>query len=233
MNGLESDERVEGNCGGMTDQQAANEQQSVKPKKRMRTSRMLRQIADNKIHDRISIRLLLETLGDRAIGALLLVFALPNVIPTPPGTSAILGIPLVFLSAQLAFGLKPWLPRVIADRSMSRGDFVKIIDKAHPWLAWAERLLKVRLPALTEPPFEYIVGLLCLILSIVLLMPVPLGNMLPALSICIFSLGILGRDGLWIMGGFVSFVVAMVIAGGVVYGMLRAAFFFAERFIFG
>ncbi|HWU64022.1 MAG TPA: exopolysaccharide biosynthesis protein [Ensifer sp.] len=195
----------------------------------MRTSRILRQIADNTANERVSIRYLLDTLGDRAIGALMLVFAFPNVIPTPPGTSAILGAPLVFLAAQLTFGMRPWLPALIADRSMSRADFARIVDKAHPWLTWAERLLKMRLSFLSEPPFEYFVGLLCLILAVVLLLPVPLGNMLPALTICIFSFGILGRDGVWTLAGIVAFGVSMVIAGGVIYGMAKAAIFFIER----
>lgn len=202
-------------------------------KRRMRTSRILRMMADNPAYERISVGLMLDMLADRAIGALMLVFALPNVIPTPPGTSAILGVPLVFLSAQLTFGMKPWLPKIISDRSMARTDFARVIDKAHPWLTWAERLLKMRLSTLTEPPFEYVVGLVCLILAVVLLLPVPLGNMLPALAICIFSLGILGRDGLWIVGGFIASVVAMIVAGGVIYGMVRAAWFFIERFVLG
>ncbi|SOC83284.1 Uncharacterized conserved protein [Ensifer adhaerens] len=200
-------------------------------KRRMRTSRILRQIADNKANERISIRYLLDTLGDRAIGALMLVFAFPNVIPTPPGTSAILGAPLVFLAAQLTFGMRPWLPSLIADRSMSRQDFARIVDKAHPWLTWAERLLKMRLSFLTEPPFEYFVGLLCLILAVVLLLPVPLGNMLPALTICVFCFGILGRDGVWTLAGIAAFVVSMVVAGGVIYGMAKAAIYFIERVI--
>jgi hypothetical protein len=215
------------------DRSIAGDGAEPRSKRRMRTSRILRLIADNTEYERISVRLLLEALGDRAIGALMLVFALPNIMPTPPGTSAILGAPLVFLAAQLTFGLKPWLPDIIAKRSMARTDFQKVIDKAHPWLAWAERLLKVRLPALSEPPFEYVVGFLCLVLAVVLLLPVPLGNMLPALSICVFSLGILGRDGLWILAGIVSFVVSMVIAGGVIYGMAVAALFFLQRFILG
>lgn len=213
----------------MVDQAAGIVREAAPKKRRMRTSRILRQIADNKASERVSIRTLLDTLGDRAIGALMLVFAFPNVIPTPPGTSAILGAPLVFLAAQLTFGMKPWLPALIADRSMSREDFARIVDKAHPWLTWAERLLKMRLSFLSEPPFEYFVGLLCLILAVVLLLPVPLGNMLPALSICIFSFGILGRDGVWTLAGMVSFVVSMVIAGGVIYGMAKAAIFFIER----
>lgn len=219
----------------MAEQEQTGEgvERKVRVRPRMRVSRVLRLLADNKDYERISIGLLLETLGDRAITALMLVFAFPNAIPTPPGTSAILGAPLVFLTAQLAFGLKPWLPKIITNRSMARGDFAKIIDKAHPWLAWAERLLIMRLPFLTEPPFEYLVGLLCLILAIVLLLPVPLGNMLPAISICIFCFGILGRDGVWILGGIIAFAISMTIAGGVVYGMVRAAYFFVENFILG
>ncbi len=213
----------------MVDQVAGIVKEETPKKRRMRTSRILRKIADDTTNERISIRYLLETLGDRAIGALMLVFAFPNVMPTPPGTSAILGAPLVFLAAQLTFGMKPWLPAVIADRSMARADFAAIINKAHPWLTWAERLLKMRISFLTEPPFEYFVGLLCLILAVVLLLPVPFGNMLPALSICIFCFGILGRDGVWTLAGIVSFAVSMVIAGGVIYGMVKAGFYFIER----
>lgn len=215
----------------MVDQVAGVVKEATPRKRRMRTSRILRQIADNKANERISIRYLLDTLGDRAIGALMLVFAFPNVIPTPPGTSAILGAPLVFLAAQLTFGMRPWLPSLIADRSMSRQDFARIVDKAHPWLTWAERLLKMRLSFLTEPPFEYFVGLLCLILAVVLLLPVPLGNMLPALTICVFCFGILGRDGVWTLAGIAAFVVSMVVAGGVIYGMAKAAIYFIERVI--
>jgi hypothetical protein len=47
--------------------------------------------------ERISVGDLLSALGDRALGALMFVFAIPNVLPTPPGTSAVLGAPLIFL----------------------------------------------------------------------------------------------------------------------------------------
>lgn len=204
-----------------------------KIERRVRTSRILRNIAENGKMERIYIRDLLDALGDRAIGALMLIFAFPNCIPTPPGTSAILGAPLVFLAAQLAFGMKPWLPAFIANRSIKHSDFVSIIEKGNPWLAWAERLLRMRLLFLSEPPFEYFIGFLCLILAIVLLLPVPLGNMLPAISISIMAFGIIGRDGVWILGGLVAFVISMVVAGGVIFGMVKASLFFIHRFILG
>ncbi len=166
-----------------------------RPKGR-RLSSILRQLAADRSRERISIGDLFQTMGDRAISALMLIFALPNAFPTPPGTSAVLGAPLVFLAVQLTFGLKPWLPRVIADRSMRREDFETIVGRIHRWLAWAERMLKPRLAIFAEPPAEYLAGAACLLLSIVLLLPVPLGNMLPAITISVFAFGILGRDGL-------------------------------------
>ncbi|MBY5522280.1 exopolysaccharide biosynthesis protein [Rhizobium leguminosarum] len=195
-----------------------------RPKGR-RLSSILRQMAADQSRERISIGDLFDTMGDRAISALMLIFALPNAFPTPPGTSAVLGAPLVFLAAQLTFGLKPWLPKVIADRSMRREDFETIVGRIHRWLAWAERMLKPRLAIFAEPPAEYVAGAACLLLSIVLLLPVPLGNILPAVTISVFAFGILGRDGLFALIGFVMTAVSLIVAGGVIYGLVKAGIY--------
>ncbi|MBY3175880.1 exopolysaccharide biosynthesis protein [Rhizobium leguminosarum] len=195
-----------------------------RPKGR-RLSSILRQMAADQSRERISIGDLFDTMGDRAISALMLIFALPNAFPTPPGTSAVLGAPLVFLAAQLTFGLKPWLPKVIADRSMRREDFETIVGRIHRWLAWAERMLKPRLAIFAEPPAEYLAGAACLLLSIVLLLPVPLGNILPAVTISVFAFGILGRDGLFALIGFVMTAVSLIVAGGVIYGLVKAGIY--------
>jgi hypothetical protein len=201
------------------------------PKSGRKLSEILRAVADDETRERVSIADLFEAMGDRAFGALMLVFAFPNVIPTPPGTSAILGAPLIFLTAQMMLGMKPWLPKLIANRSMLRQDFATIVNKANPWLAWAEKALRARLTTLSYPPFEYVIGFICLVLAVVLTLPIPLGNMLPALAICIFSFGILERDGLWIIGGMVMSLVSLVVAGGVIWGFVQAALFFLSRIL--
>ncbi len=66
--------------------------------------------------ERISIGDLLHALEHRALAALMFVFAVPNCIPVPPGVSAVLGAPLLFLSVQLMLGQRAWLPRFINDR---------------------------------------------------------------------------------------------------------------------
>jgi hypothetical protein len=188
-------------------------------------SQLLNTIAADTSRERISIADLLIALQDRALAALLLIFALPNVIPVPPGTSALLGAPLLFLAAQLAFGMHPWLPRVIAERSMPRAHFAALITRATPWLARAERLLRPRWSALCRPPAEYLVGGVCLLLSLIVFLPIPLGNMLPALAICLLALGILERDGLWVSAGLVGAAAGVALVWGVLYALLRAAVF--------
>jgi hypothetical protein len=192
-------------------------------------SDVLASLAQDTQRTRISIGDLLAALGDRALGALLFVFAFPNVLPTPPGTSSILGIPLVVLAAQLAFGRTPWLPGVIARRSMSHPDFVALVGRIGPWLARAERLLRPRLTALALPPMEYAVGVVCLVLALVVMLPLPLGNVLPALAISLLALGILERDGLWVLAGLVAAAASAALVSGVVYALVKAAIYFVTH----
>ncbi|MFD1703956.1 exopolysaccharide biosynthesis protein [Methylopila henanensis] len=189
-------------------------------------SEILFGIANDTSRDRVSVADLLAVMQDRAVGTLMFVFALPNVLPTPPGTSAVLGAPLIFLTAQLALGLKPWLPRLIADRSMARSDFAAVVNKAAPWLAKAESLLRPRLGRLVEPPAEYAIGLVCFLLAVILFLPIPLGNMLPALAICLLSLSVVERDGVWIVAGLATAVASLVVIWGVLYAIVTGVLFF-------
>lgn len=188
-------------------------------------SHVLYSLAYDETRERIAVSDLLDALGDRALAALMFVFAVPNVLPVPPGTSAVLGAPLIFLAAQLAFGLRPWLPSMIASRSMARTDFGALVRRIGPWLARAERLLRPRAMRLALPPMEFLIGLVCLLLAIVLALPIPLGNMLPALAISLLALGLLERDGLWVLAGFAATLVSALLVSGVVYAMVKTAIY--------
>ncbi|MDO8300688.1 exopolysaccharide biosynthesis protein [Lacisediminimonas sp.] len=194
-------------------------------------SEALRALADDTSRERIAISDLLAALGDRAIGALMFIFAVPNVLPTPPGTSTVLGPPLIFLAAQLAFGRKPWLPKFITKRSLARTDFLALINRIVPWLERAEKLLRPRATFLASPPMEYVVGLMCLVLAVVLALPIPLGNMLPALGIAMLALGILERDGYWVAAGLAVGAGALVFVSGVVFAMIKAGLFLLTQML--
>ena len=68
-----------------------------------RLSEILPRLAEGE-GERISIGDLVGKLSHRAHTTLLVLFALPNVLPAIPGTSAITGMPLVYLALQLTLG---------------------------------------------------------------------------------------------------------------------------------
>ena len=72
---------------------------------------------------------------------------------------------------------------------------------------------------------ENLVGAVCLLLALVLVLPIPLGNTLPALSISLLALGVLERDGLWIVAGLVASTIAAAVVSGVVFALVKAALF--------
>ncbi len=188
-------------------------------------SALLHTLAREPGRDRISVGDLLNALGDRALGALLFFFAFPNVLPMPPGTSAVLGAPLIFLAAQLAFGQAPWLPGFVARRSISHADFATLVRRVGPWLERAEKMLRPRLSGLVLPPTEYAIGLLCLLLALVLVLPIPFGNMLPALAISMLALAILERDGVWMLAGLAVGAASVALVSGVVYAMAKTTIY--------
>lgn len=192
---------------------------------RKRLSQILTTIAADDSRERISVRDLMAMMPGRALTGLILLFAAPNVVPGPPGLSTVLGLPLVYLTFQLMMGKKPWLPNLIAERSLMREDLAVMVDRIAPLLARVERLLRPRFYLLANRRAEHVVGAFCLLLSIILTLPVPLGNMLPALAISLMALGLLQRDGLWVAIGAATGVVSLFIVAGVVYALLKAAAF--------
>ncbi|HEY0293124.1 MAG TPA: exopolysaccharide biosynthesis protein [Hansschlegelia sp.] len=174
-------------------------------------SDVLRELGESD-RERVSVGAILDAFGDRAFGALLLVFALPNALPMPPGTSAVLGAPLVFIAFQMMIG-RPvlWLPRFITERSLKREDFATLAARIEPWIKRLERLLKPRAIALTSPIADRLTGAACFMLALILFLPIPFGNMPPAAAITAFALGMIERDGVAIAVGWFGTIASVAI----------------------
>jgi hypothetical protein len=219
----DDDEDVDGEPG--TRRRRRRLRDLLKPQPRKKLSEILQDLMIDPARDTISVGDLLREMDARAFGALLLVFAFPNVLPAPPGLAGILGLPLIYLSSQLMLGRMPWLPGFIVNRSLTRESYSSLVSKATPWLARAERMLTQRLTFLVSPSMEKLLGAVCLFLSLILVLPIPFGNMLPAIAICVIALGILERDGLWVLIGLLASVIAVGIVGSFAYALIKSMIF--------
>lgn len=191
-----------------------------------RVSEILAGIAAEE-HETVSVSDVTHAFGDRAFGALMFVFAAPLALPMPPGVSAVLGAPLLFITAQWMIGRDHlWLPGVIANRTMSRTDYVALMGKLTPYLAWLERRLRRRMTILYGPIINRLTGLFCLILAMIVFLPIPFGNMLPSFAIAAFALGLAERDGLAALIGWASGLLSIGILALLWNGILAAAIAF-------
>jgi hypothetical protein len=199
-----------------------------------RLSDVLTDIANDPSRTMINVADLRDAMGDRAFGALLLVFAAPNAVPvSAPGVSTVLGTPLLFLALQMILGFDaPWIPRFLARRSMPRQSFARAATAVVPWVRRAERLLRPRLGIMARGPVERVIGVVCAVLALVLMLPIPFGNMPPAVAICILALAMLEEDGVATLLGLAAAGVAIFITSGVIFAIVKAVSLFL-RHLFG
>jgi hypothetical protein len=146
--------------------------------------------------EHITIDQLSAALGERAFGVVMLLFAIPNCIPAPPGMNSVFGLPLLLYAAQLmrARG-KPWQPAFIARRKFKRETLIRLLEAAEPKLKKVERFCQPRWLALTSPVAERLLAAYILLLSLCIIIPLWGTNFIPAIAAAILSVALLERDG--------------------------------------
>lgn len=161
---------------------------------------------------RVSVEAMLARFGRRAFGGALFVFAAPNLLPLPPGSSTVLGLPLLLVAPQLMFGASaPWLPRAIGRLTVDAAALDGAMRRAAPWVRRAEQLTTRRWGFMFSLPGAALLGLVCTLLAAVLILPIPLGNLLPATAIAILALSLAQRDGLLAVAGYAMAAVSATV----------------------
>lgn len=162
---------------------------------------------------RLCLGEIVETFGDRAFGPLMLFFAVLNMLPWPPGGTTVTGAPLLLLSMELAWGRDElWVPRWAERLSVSRPTYWRLSSRLLPLIRFSEHLSRPRLTWMVGSFGQGMIGLASVLLSIILVLPVWGGNLLPAVAMGFFALGVTQRDGLAaILGWIVTGVTAVVI----------------------
>jgi len=145
-------------------------------------------------------------------GAVLFVLTLPVLLPLPPGVSMLLALPLLMIALQIVLGRRTlWMPDALSRRPVDRAALVKLLHRVLPPLTRFESKVRPRLRFLTGPVGARLVGLACTVIAVVLILPIPFANLVPAIALTMFALGLTRRDGLLILAGYGLMVLATVI----------------------
>lgn len=157
------------------------------------------------------------------VALLVVVFLVPVSIP---GVSTVFGTAILLISVSRILGRSLWLPQRVASRTISSEKLSAALSQGAKWLHRLEKISKPRrLPVLVLGKPAGLVNNVAMIAGTLMLV-VPLGlvpftNTLPALALLAFSIGLLQKDGLCVLGGHLlnlataAYFAALALGGGV------------------
>lgn len=179
-----------------------------------RMSETLEEVAAALPSGSLTVRELLERLGEQGLLLACIIVALPYLIPVSlPGMSTVSGVLIALVGIALATSTVPWLPRRILDRSLPVERLRKLLQASAARFRRVEHLLKPRLLWLTGGRLTNAInggllvynGALLAAPSVIILM-----NTLPGVAAMAISAAIIERDGLLMLLGYVLTVAATV-----------------------
>lgn len=164
----------------------------------------------------------IAVLHGRAWIMLLLVLSLPFCTPIPlPGVSTPFGFVIALIGFRLSLRRKPWLPKMVLNRQIPAGFFPRVLSAARKVVKLLELFLRPRLTWLLDTGvLHHLYGTMIMVAGILLLLPlpVPLTNTLPALTIVFLAGAMLERDGGAVIAGVVMFLVMLAFFGALAFG---------------
>jgi len=157
------------------------------------TASLLRQLIIENTNKTLQLGELIKQFEGRSFGGLLLILSILALLPV---ISFLAGLIILFVGIQMLLGFKvPLLPRVIMGQKVNRANLQIYVEKALPWLDKAQQYIRPRWFLFSHDISQRLIGLLVIFLALVSLLPLPLSNMPPSISLIVLALGILERDG--------------------------------------
>jgi hypothetical protein len=162
----------------------------------------------------------------RAYDVLLIFLSLPFLTPVPlPFLSTAFGSVMMLIGARLAVGQRPWLPQRLREKQLDGKHLARLLSAGGKVLAGLEVFLRPRFSFVhTTWVFQRITGVLIVLSGAFLLLPLPIpfSNILPAATVLLLAAGALERDGLFFFAGCLLFGVNVVFFGALAFGGIEA-----------
>jgi hypothetical protein len=171
---------------------------------------LLRSLVLNTEGEEVTVRELIDAIGRRAYGPVLLLLGFIAVSPLTiiPGANWFVCTVVLIFSLQIVIGRKtPWLPKSALDFRFKREHLVQGARGAEKSAHMVDALVRPRLVFLTEAPFVQLVGLVCVAAALITypLGLIPLGPLLPSLAVLLLGLALTARDGVVVLLAVATF----------------------------
>ena len=195
-------------------------------KRRMPSSRVLEEVILQAPAEYVTVGWLTSTLHRHSFGIIMLSLGL---LATTPVGSTVPALILAVMAVQLIAGRgEPVFPHFIMTRRLPTKQLLRLGGRAIHVLKYLEKAVHPRWP-MTFEVAKRAVGVMVLLLTAVLLLtPVPLSNVAPAMVISLISLAYVEEDGLLLSVALLAAIILIGIASAAVSGTVIGALFISR-----
>ncbi len=164
--------------------------------------------------DGITFEDFLNLIGEQGALISCIILVAPFLLPISfPGSSLPFGLAILLINIGIIFKRHPIIPKSIMEYKISRNNMLKVLNGMDRVLLSFDKVTKPRLTSLADRPMMYYFNSAVMITSSFLLMlplPIPLTDFLPAYSILFLSIGSIERDGYLIIAGYSVAVITVI-----------------------
>lgn len=167
----------------------------------------------------VTIGELEASMRGRGFALLIVVLCVPFIQPVYiPLLSVPFGIAITLIGGRLIFGKDPWLPLFIRRRKLEARILKGILRATAAVSSRIEKLISPRLGILFAPHMRPLIGMAIAWSGLILTIPWPPfvvgSNWLPAAAILLLALGLMERDGVFVVIGYaLTFLTTLYLAG--------------------
>jgi hypothetical protein len=147
-----------------------------------------------------------------------------GLLATTPVGSTLPGVILAVMAVQMIVGrAQPVFPRFLVKRRLPSKQLLWVATRAVHVLNYLEKLIHPRWPRTFEVA-KHGFGVMVLLLTVILLLtPVPLSNVAPAIVISLISIAYVEEDGLLLSVGFLAAIILIGLSSAAVWGTIIGA----------
>jgi hypothetical protein len=191
-------------------------------KDRTPSSRVLKDLLHQAPADHFTLGWLMSTLHQRSFGIVMLFLGL---LATAPVGSTLPGLMLAAVAVQMIAGrCEPVFPHFITAQRLPTRYLFSLRGRAIPVLRYLEKAVHPRWPTTSEAAKRFVGVIVLLLTAVLLLTPIPLSNIAPAIVIALISLAYIEEDGLLLCSALLAAVVLIGVASAAVWGTIVSAF---------
>lgn len=190
-------------------------------------SQSLETMANSLTGEVVTLREIIGDIGEQGLLLICMFLMLPFMFPVSiPGISTVFSIAVILTGIGVMLNRVPWLPNFVLQRQFNRETIVNALHKGAKFIARIDRFIHPRFHALTASVFiNRVHGITLIFAGLLLVLPlglVPFSNTLPAMTVIFLSAGIIQRDGVCIVLGYISILFSVIYFGGLTLAVLMA-----------